>query len=71
MNLVTGPHRAPISAAMFTKWGFCALVFFLQPAFYCNVSDAWLFPKKSQRLWVGFLPDPIFELFLSGPLARF
>jgi putative peptide zinc metalloprotease protein len=40
----------------------CALVF-LQPAFYCNVSDAWLFPKKSQRLWVGFA-GPYFELFL-------
>src|SRR5882724_10862903 len=40
----------------------CALAF-LQPAFYCNVSDAWLFPKKSQRLWVGFA-GPYFELFL-------
>jgi len=30
----------------------CALVF-LQPAFYCNVSDAWLFAEKSKRLWVG------------------
>src|SRR5256885_4139676 len=40
----------------------CALVF-LQPAFYCNVSDAWLFPEKSQRLWVGFA-GPYFELFL-------
>src|SRR6267378_3921587 len=40
----------------------CALVF-LQPAFYCNVSDAWLFPEKSKRLWVGFA-GPYFELFL-------
>src|SRR5467141_61900 len=40
----------------------CALVF-LQPAFYCNVSDAWLFPEKSQRLWVG-IAGPYFELFL-------
>jgi putative peptide zinc metalloprotease protein len=40
----------------------CALVF-LQPAFYCNVSDAWLFEEKSQRLWVGFA-GPYFELFL-------
>ncbi len=30
------------------------LLIFFTPAFYCNVSDAWLFPKKSQRLWVGF-----------------
>jgi multidrug resistance efflux pump len=36
---------------------------FLQPAFYCNVSDAWLFPEKSKRLWVGFA-GPYFELFL-------
>ena len=40
----------------------CALVF-LQPAFYCNVSDAWLFSEKSKRLWVGFA-GPYFELFL-------
>jgi multidrug resistance efflux pump len=40
----------------------CALIFF-QPAFYCNVSDAWLFPEKSKRLWVGFA-GPYFELFL-------
>src|SRR5262249_27563572 len=38
------------------------LVYF-QPALYCNVSDAWLFPEKSQRLWVGFA-GPYFELFL-------
>src|SRR5690349_2689796 len=36
---------------------------FLMPAFYCNVSDAWLFPERSQRLWVGFA-GPYFELFL-------
>src|SRR5258708_4826961 len=40
----------------------CALVF-LQPAFYCNVSDAWLFPEKWKRFWVGFA-GPYFELFL-------
>ena len=40
----------------------CALIF-LQPAFYCNVSDAWLFPEKSKRLWVGFA-GPYCELFL-------
>ena len=28
------------------------LLIYLQPAFYCNVSDAWLFPQKSRRLWV-------------------
>jgi putative peptide zinc metalloprotease protein len=36
---------------------------YLQPALYCNVSDAWLFPEKSKRLWVGFA-GPYFELFL-------
>jgi multidrug resistance efflux pump len=36
---------------------------FLMPAFYCNVSDAWLFPERFKRLWVGFA-GPYFELFL-------
>jgi putative peptide zinc metalloprotease protein len=43
------------------EMGFVLL--FLQPAFYCNVSDAWLFPERSKRLWVGFA-GPYFELFL-------
>jgi putative peptide zinc metalloprotease protein len=30
------------------------LLLYFQPAFYCNVSDAWLFPEKSKRLWVSF-----------------
>lgn len=30
------------------------LLLYLQPCFYCNVSDAYLFEKKSQRLWVTF-----------------
>lgn len=28
------------------------LFLLLTPCFYCNVTDAWLFPRKSQRLWV-------------------
>ncbi|HEY3225786.1 MAG TPA: HlyD family efflux transporter periplasmic adaptor subunit, partial [Planctomycetota bacterium] len=28
------------------------LLIYFQPAFYCNISDAYLFPRKSQRLWV-------------------
>ena len=40
-----------------------ALLIYFQPAFYCNVSDAWLFPEKSKRLWVTFA-GPYFELFL-------
>jgi multidrug resistance efflux pump len=39
------------------------LLIYLQPALYCNVSDAWLFPEKSKRLWVAFA-GPYFELFL-------
>ncbi|HSH40382.1 MAG TPA: efflux RND transporter periplasmic adaptor subunit [Chthoniobacterales bacterium] len=38
------------------------LLIYLQPAFYCNVSDAWFFPK-AQRLWVSFA-GPYFELFI-------
>jgi putative peptide zinc metalloprotease protein len=30
------------------------LLLYFQPAFYCNVSDAWLIPKKSNRLWITF-----------------
>ena len=38
------------------------LIFFM-PAMYCNMSDAWLFPEKSRRLWVTFA-GAYFELFL-------
>jgi putative peptide zinc metalloprotease protein len=39
------------------------MLIYFQPALYCNVSDAWLFPKKSSRLWVSFA-GPYCELFL-------
>src|ERR1051326_1321147 len=39
------------------------MLIYFQPAFYANVSDAWLFPERSKRLWVGFA-GPWFELFL-------
>src|ERR1044071_73595 len=39
------------------------LLIYLQPAFYCNISDAWLFPDKSKRLWVTWA-GAYFELFL-------
>ncbi|MBI4610349.1 MAG: biotin/lipoyl-binding protein [Candidatus Rokubacteria bacterium] len=39
------------------------LLIYFQPAFYSNVSDAWLFPEKSRRLWVTFA-GPYFELLL-------
>jgi putative peptide zinc metalloprotease protein len=39
------------------------MLLYFQPAFYCNVSDAWLFPEKAKRLWVTFA-GAYFELFL-------
>lgn len=39
------------------------MLIYFQPAFYCNVSDAWLFPKKSHRLWVTFA-GAYFEIFI-------
>ena len=30
------------------------MLIYFQPAFFCNVSDAWLFPENSKRLWVSF-----------------
>ncbi len=39
------------------------LLIYFQPAFYCNVSDAWLFPEKSKRLWVTFA-GAYFETFV-------
>jgi len=39
------------------------LLIYFQPAFYCNVSDAWLFPEKAKRLWVSFA-GPYVELIL-------
>src|SRR2546425_10450618 len=39
------------------------VVVYFQLAFYSNVSDAWLFPEKSKRLWVT-LAGPYVELVL-------
>ncbi len=39
------------------------MLLFFMPAMYCNVSDAWLFPEKSKRLWVTFA-GAYFELFV-------
>lgn len=39
------------------------MLIYFQPAFYCNISDAWLFPKKSRRLWVT-AAGGYFELFI-------
>ncbi|MEW5797121.1 MAG: site-2 protease family protein [Candidatus Zixiibacteriota bacterium] len=39
------------------------LLLYFQPGFYCDLSDAWLFPKKSQRLGVT-LAGPYVQLML-------
>jgi len=39
------------------------MLIYVQPAFYCNVSDAWLFAEKSKRLWVT-ISGPYLEIFL-------
>ena len=39
------------------------LLLFFMPGAYCNVSDAWLFPEKSKRLWVT-LAGGYFALFV-------
>ena len=39
------------------------LLIYFTPSFYTNVSDAWLFPERSKRLWVG-LAGPCVELVL-------
>ncbi|HTK56105.1 MAG TPA: efflux RND transporter periplasmic adaptor subunit [Gemmatimonadales bacterium] len=39
------------------------MLIYFQPAFYCNVSDAWLLPEKAKRLWISFA-GIIFELTL-------
>ena len=38
------------------------MLIYLQPAMYCNVSDAWMFPEKGKRLLVT-LAGAWFELF--------
>ncbi|MCI0747292.1 MAG: HlyD family efflux transporter periplasmic adaptor subunit [Verrucomicrobia subdivision 3 bacterium] len=39
------------------------MLIYFQPAFYCNVSDSWLFAQKARRLWVTFA-GAYFEMFL-------
>ena len=39
------------------------LLIYFQPAFYCNVSDAWLFPEKYKRLLVSF-SGGFFQIFI-------
>ena len=44
------------------------LLMYFQPCFYCDVSDAWLFPKKRQRMAVT-LAGPWFQLVLTALAA--
>jgi putative peptide zinc metalloprotease protein len=30
------------------------MLIYFQPAFYCDVSDSWMFPSKRKRMWVTF-----------------
>jgi multidrug resistance efflux pump len=30
------------------------MLIYFQPAFYCDVSDSWMFPSKRNRMWVTF-----------------
>ena len=30
------------------------MLIYFAPAFYCDVSDAWMFPSRRQRMWVTF-----------------
>jgi putative peptide zinc metalloprotease protein len=41
------------------------MLIYFQPALYCNVSDAWLFPGKRERMWVTFA-GAYFEVFVWG-----
>lgn len=44
------------------------LLIYLLPAFYCNVSDAWLFEDKRKKLWVSFA-GVFVQLFLWAGAA--
>ena len=44
------------------------LLLYFQPCFYCNVSDAWLFKEKRQRMWVSFA-GIFFDLLLLSSAA--
>lgn len=41
------------------------VIFFFMPAMYVDVSDAWLFRKRGQRVLVG-LAGPMFDLFAAA-----
>jgi putative peptide zinc metalloprotease protein len=41
------------------------IIYLINPALYCNVSDSYRFPKKSQRLWV-VAAGAVVELFIGA-----
>ncbi len=41
------------------------MLLYFQPCFYCDVSDSWLFPKKTQRLAVT-MAGPFYQLLLTA-----
>jgi putative peptide zinc metalloprotease protein len=44
------------------------MFFYLMPAFFCDVSDGWRLPRRSQRVWVA-LAGPAVQTFLAGAAA--
>ena len=45
-----------------------AMLIYFNPAFYCNVNDAWTFPQRSARLWVTAAGSWI-QLVIAGIAA--
>ncbi|HSJ06351.1 MAG TPA: HlyD family efflux transporter periplasmic adaptor subunit [Longimicrobiales bacterium] len=45
-----------------------AMLLYFTPSFYCNISDAWMFEKRSHRLWVTFAGGWI-ELWVAAVAA--
>lgn len=45
-----------------------AMLIYFNPAFYCNVNDAWTFPQRSARLWVTAAGSWV-QLVLAGIAA--
>jgi putative peptide zinc metalloprotease protein len=45
-----------------------AMLLYFTPSFYCNISDAWTFEKRSHRLWVTFAGGWI-ELWVAAVAA--
>jgi multidrug efflux pump subunit AcrA (membrane-fusion protein) len=41
------------------------MLIYFQPAFYCDVSDSWMFPSRRQRMWVTFAGG-YFQLVVWG-----